>query len=129
MVQPKVNISDTVFVHCISLSATLSVIIRTIPFQEFLETMHQFANQGEEEKLSFLFKVEIIFSISSTDPCMAVGHRVELSRFSFSLKLLQLLHLLSWGSLLPLITFALTSLLYRVFFLTGPPLNLLSVGR
>ena len=25
--------------------------------EEFLETMHQFANQGEEEKLSFLFKV------------------------------------------------------------------------
>ena len=29
-------------------------------FQEFLETMHQFANQGEEEKLSFLFKVNLI---------------------------------------------------------------------
>ena len=28
--------------------------------QEFLETMHQFANQGEEEKLSFLFKVNLI---------------------------------------------------------------------
>lgn len=29
-------------------------ILRT---QEFLETMHQFSQQGEEEKLSFLFKV------------------------------------------------------------------------
>ena len=27
--------------------------------------MHQFANQGEEEKLSFLFKVEMIFVVSS----------------------------------------------------------------
>jgi len=29
----------------------------TVSLEEFLETMHQFANQGEEEKLSFLFKV------------------------------------------------------------------------
>ena len=39
--------------------------IKIISFQEFLETMHQFANQGEEEKLSFLFKVEIPFSLLS----------------------------------------------------------------
>ena len=29
----------------------------SVSLEEFLETMHQFANQGEEEKLSFLFKV------------------------------------------------------------------------
>ena len=40
-------------------------LIKIISFQEFLETMHQFANQGEEEKLSFLFKVEIPSSLLS----------------------------------------------------------------
>eukprot|EP00090_Calanus_glacialis_P005272 TRINITY_DN14088_c0_g1_i1.p1 TRINITY_DN14088_c0_g1~~TRINITY_DN14088_c0_g1_i1.p1 ORF type:complete len:1071 (+),score=285.92 TRINITY_DN14088_c0_g1_i1:327-3215(+) len=29
----------------------------TVSLEEFLETMHQFANQGEEEKLAFLFRV------------------------------------------------------------------------
>ena len=29
----------------------------SVSLEEFLETMHQFAHQGEEEKLSFLFKV------------------------------------------------------------------------
>lgn len=29
----------------------------TVSLEEFLETMHQFSNQGEEEKLSFLFRV------------------------------------------------------------------------
>ena len=29
----------------------------SVSLEEFLETMHQFAQQGDEEKLSFLFKV------------------------------------------------------------------------
>ena len=29
----------------------------TVSLEEFLETMHQFCQQGEEEKLLFLFKV------------------------------------------------------------------------
>ena len=29
----------------------------SVPLEEFLETMHQFSLQGDEEKLSFLFKV------------------------------------------------------------------------
>ena len=31
----------------------------SVSLEEFLETMHQFALQGDEEKLSFLFKVFI----------------------------------------------------------------------
>ena len=30
----------------------------SVSLEEFLETMHQFAQQGDEEKLSFLFKVD-----------------------------------------------------------------------
>ena len=30
----------------------------SVSLEEFLETMHQFAHQGDEEKLSFLFKVK-----------------------------------------------------------------------
>ena len=29
----------------------------TVSLAEFIETMHQFSGQGEDEKISFLFKV------------------------------------------------------------------------